>query len=88
MIKKLNIAITYPVKWTHYAVMRDYIQNFFDATGHSEFQNAFKYQYENQVLVMSAEKGFEKEWLFFMGASTKRDTEGKYAGKFGEGYLG
>ena len=58
MLKKLNIAMTYPVNWSNYAVMRDYIQNFFDATGPSQFQDAFRYQYENQVLVMFAKKGF------------------------------
>lgn len=86
MLKKLNIAMTYPVNWSNYAVMRDYIQNFFDATGPSQFQDAFRYQYENQVLVMFAKKGFVKEWLYYMGASTKRDSKGNYAGKFGEGF--
>ena len=28
-VKELNLLMTYPVKWSIYKVMRDYIQNFY-----------------------------------------------------------
>ena len=83
---KLNIAMTYPIKWGKYAIMRDYIQNFFDAVGPTRFQYEFRYKYENQVLVMWTEKGFDKEWLYYIGASSKRNSKEMYAGRFGEGF--
>jgi len=83
---KLNIAMKYPVQWSRYEVMRDYIQNFFDAVGPEQFQEKFEYRYENMTLTMSAPEGFDKKWLFFMGTSTKRNTDAVYAGKFGEGF--
>ena len=83
---RLNIVMSYPVKWSIYKVMRDYIQNFFDAVGPTRFKSAFHYKYENQTLIMYADESFDKEWLFYIGTSTKRDSTTKYAGKFGEGF--
>lgn len=83
---KLNIAMSYPVKWTVYGVMRDYIQNFYDAVGPEFFGEKFVYNYENETLTMSADKGFCKDWLMYMGASSKRNNEKSYAGKYGEGF--
>ena len=59
---KLNIAMSYPVKWTVYGVMRDYIQNFYDAVGPELFGEKFVYNYENETLTMSADKGFSKHY--------------------------
>lgn len=83
---KLNITMSYPIKWGIYAVMRDYIQNFFDAVGPEQFGEKFKYKYEDMKLTMYAPTCFDKRWLFFMGTSTKRDSNKTYAGKFGEGF--
>ena len=83
---KLNIAMSYPVKWTGYAVMRDYIQNFFDAVGPKRFHDEFQYKQEGQTLSMSVPRGFDKEWLFYMGTSTKRNSKTMCAGRFGEGF--
>lgn len=83
---KLNIAMSYPVKWTVYGVMRDYIQNFYDAVGPELFGEKFVYNYENETLTMSADKGFCKDWLMYMGASSKRNNEKSFAGKYGEGF--
>ena len=85
MLRRLNLVMTYPVKWSVFQVMRDYIQNFFDALGPEHFQDGFVHQYDNEVLTMSARVGFSREWLDYLGASTKRG-EGHYAGRFGEGF--
>ncbi len=87
-IKKLNIVMTYPVIWCPEKVFRDYIQNFYDAVGWEEFDKRFSYEYEKDggILRMSSDVGFDKEWLMYVGASTKRNTDGNFAGQFGEGF--
>jgi hypothetical protein len=85
----LNIMTSYPVKWTKQQILRDIVQNFYDDTGAKNFYKAFKIKYEsiNSIISMSiASKGFSYEWLLHMGASTKQDAPGKYAGFFGEGF--
>jgi len=39
-----------------------------------------------EFLLSMASKGFSYEWLLHMGASSKQDEPGKYAGLFGEGF--
>lgn len=87
-VRKLKILMSYPVKWNLYNVFRDYIQNFYDAIGPDNFINRFKYSYieEAEELKMSSDTTFDKEWLFYIGASTKRSDNANYAGKFGEGF--
>ena len=84
-IVKLNIVMTYPVKWSEYTIINNYVQNFYDALGREHFIEGFRYGLEEGVLTMQADKGFAKEWLFFMGASTKRSSR-QCAGGFGEGF--
>ncbi len=76
-IRKLNILMTYPVSWTPRMVFRDYIQNFFDAVGSEQFGEQFLYDYDEQagILKMEAAAAFDKEWLYFVGASTKRNGD-------------
>lgn len=86
---KLNLVITYPVRWSRIHVMEDYIQNFYDITGAEKFSRDFNYCYneKSQTLRMKSNKGFSAEWLQYMGVSTKRESKGNYtAGKFGEGF--
>ena len=87
-LARLNLLMTYPVKWSMEKVLTDYIQNFYDAVGPDRFYVDFGYSYdpESGELQMNAQKSFEKEWLMFMGASTKREKDSFYAGKFGEGF--
>ena len=87
-VKELNLLMTYPVKWSIYKVMRDYIQNFYDAIGFNRFSDDFKYFYneEKKELVMISQVDFDKEWLLYIGTSSKRGTDTGYAGKFGEGF--
>lgn len=33
----LNIVMTYPVYWSRYQVLRDFIQNFYDTVGCDEW---------------------------------------------------
>lgn len=85
---KLNLVMTYPVRWSRTHVMQDYIQNFYDITGAEKFSQDFNYCYneKSQTLRMKSNKGFSAEWLQYMGVSTKREDNGSYtAGKFGEG---
>lgn len=86
---KLNLVMTYPVRWSRTHIMQDYIQNFYDMTGAKKFFRDFNYCYDenSQTLRMKSKKGFSAEWLQYMGASTKRKSKGNYtAGKFGEGF--
>ena len=83
---QLSIVMTYPVKWTVYQIVNNFIQNFYDALGNSEFCKSFHVEYTDGTLMMSADKGFAKEWLYYMGASSKRGTDEFSAGGFGEGF--
>ena len=85
----LNIVLSYPIKWTKYQVLRDIVQNFYDDIGVNNFGNLFKTEYKTneKILILSTtSKGFSYEWLLHMGASTKQDEPGKFAGLFGEGF--
>lgn len=84
----LNIILDYPVKWSKYKVLRDFIQNFYDALTWGNFNKGFSYQLypENTLTLTSENTGFSYEWLLHMGASTKRESPEKYAGYFGEGF--
>ena len=86
MLHKLNIVMSYPVQWTVYNIMNNFIQNFYDALGRENFKEGFSYTYEDGTLTFNANTGFSKEWLFYIGASTKRKEKGRYAGGFGEGF--
>ena len=85
-IIKLNILTSYPVRWNHFSVMRDFVQNFFDAVGYEDFCEEFKYKYDSGVLIMESRTSFDLDWLCYLGTSTKRDPDIKSAGRFGEGF--
>ena len=88
MVRKLNILMSYPVKWTESAVIRDFIQNFYDALGYHAFSSGFHHDYspEQRSITMWAAVSFDIEWLYYLGTSTKRKTGFLTAGKFGEGF--
>ena len=78
--------MSYPINWSIYSVMNNFVQNFYDALKHENFMEHFEYKFEENTIILKSDVGFSKEWLFFMGASSKREKERKYAGKFGEGF--
>jgi hypothetical protein len=83
----LNLIYSYPVNWNRFKVLRDFIQNFYDAVGREHWSTRFHQLHEDGALVMTGEDvGFSHEWLLHIGASTKRKEQGKYAGFFGEGF--
>lgn len=87
--EKLNLVMTYPVRWSLSHIMEDYIQNFYDVLGSEKFAREFVYHYDEsrQELRMEGKKGFHVEWLQYIGASTKRAGRVQHmAGKFGEGF--
>ena len=84
--RKLNILMRYPIKWGVYTVMNNFVQNFYDAVGPEKFATGFKMNYSGDTLTLEAESGFNKEWLYYLGASTKRDDGKHHAGHFGEGF--
>ncbi|MDR3341222.1 MAG: hypothetical protein LBT14_00265, partial [Treponema sp.] len=90
MIKEinLNIMLNYPVHWTKQQVLRDIIQNFYDDAGIERFGKTFQYVYkEKEIMELSMKsKGFNYEWLVHIGASTKQEISGKFAGFYGEGF--
>lgn len=87
-IEKLNLVLSYPVKWTAYSVLRDFVQNFFDSIGPENFGKEFVHSYDEkaEILTMRANRGFSREWLSYIGTSTKRDGQQKTVGKYGEGF--
>lgn len=83
----LNLVYDYPVKWSKYKVLRDLVQNFYDAVGYKEWDRRFSYDLRNGKLTLKAkDTDFSYDWLIPIGASTKRDEANKYAGYFGEGF--
>ena len=78
--------MSYPVKWSMRKVLRDYIQNFFDAIGPESFKERFSGSYKHNILLMQSDVPFDVDWLIYMGASSKRNTGKSYAGRFGEGF--
>lgn len=89
-IIKLNLVMTYPVQWSLRHIMEDYIQNFYDVLGPEDFSKKFHYNYNKSThtLRLESQKGFNVEWLKYIGVSTKRDGDKAHhtAGKFGEGF--
>ena len=83
-IKKLNLTLNYPISWQKDKVLRDYIQNFYDATEMDKCKQEFHYTFNNSTLTMEMKEVFEKEWLYYMGASTKQENcqNNRYAGQF------
>ena len=83
----VNIVMTYPVRWTKYQVLRDYVQNFYDSIGFEDWRRSFRYTFDDSVLSMWVENvSFSYEWLMHIGASTKTAHSNEYAGFFGEGF--
>lgn len=83
----LNIVMTYPVHWSKYQVIRDFVQNFYDSVGYREWNQRFKYKYVDNILTMWVnDVSFSYEWLMHIGASTKTANSDEYAGYFGEGF--
>lgn len=83
----LNIVMTYPVRWSKYKVIRDFLQNFYDAVGFQNWKDCFHYKYENKILSMWVDDiNFSYEWLLHIGASTKTSNSFHNAGYFGEGF--
>jgi hypothetical protein len=84
----LNLIFTYPVQWSQYKVMRDFIQNFFDAVGPDKWKERFSYRRDgNSLLLIGHDISFSYDWLIHIGASTKRNSDEEYyAGYFGEGF--
>lgn len=85
----LNIVMTYPVYWSKYQVIRDFVQNFYDSVGRYEWKKRFVYHYDekNKTLTMEITNiRFSYEWLLHIGASTKTNDESFSAGYFGEGF--
>ena len=87
-VRRLNILLSYPVKWSLREIFRDYIQNFYDSLGPEKFHAGFHHQYDadDDRLFMRANVSFDMEWLCFLGASTKQKHGNLTAGKFGEGF--
>ena len=83
----LHLIFDYPVYWSKFKVLRDLLQNFYDAVGHREWHQRFSWQCAKGCLQLNAQGvGFSYDWLLHIGASTKREAKGEYAGYFGEGF--
>ena len=83
----LNLIFDYPVRWSRFKVLRDLIQNCYDAVGYRRWHSHFSHEWtQGQLQLRTAQTGFSYDWLLHIGASTKRERVGEYAGYFGEGF--
>lgn len=88
----LNIAMDYPINWDFKRILRDLIQNFYDAIGYEQFGEEFSYVWEeNQfgkydIEMKTYDHSFSYEWLTYVGGSSKTDSPGDYIGMYGEGF--
>ena len=83
----LNLIFDYPVRWSRYKVLRDLIQNFYDSIPRQAWAERFGCRIEQgRLTLVSKDVDFSYDWLIPIGASTKRDGDGDYAGYFGEGF--
>lgn len=84
----LNLIFDYPINWSKYKVLRDFIQNFYDSVSYKEFINSFSFDLsKGNVLELKCKNtAFNYNWLVHIGASTKREANSKFAGYFGEGF--
>src|SRR5512133_2115699 len=84
----VHLVATYPVYWSVFATLRDFLQNFFDAAGPDAFATNVAISREaNTTLVEMDGPGFALDWLLHIGASTKTGSRpGCTAGYFGEGF--
>ena len=86
-IISLNIVMTYPVRWSKYNVLRDFLQNFYDSVGYQHWKDSFRFEYTDKTLSLWIDDiTFSYEWLLHIGASTKTADSGHHAGYFGEGF--
>lgn len=86
----MELVADYPIKWDFKKVLRDFIQNFYDALGPDKFGLELDYDYYRNehfyALVMRVEgQSFSHELLSYIGSSTKSD-DGNTIGKYGEGF--
>ena len=85
---KIGLSIDYPIEWDMEMILRDLMQNFFDAIGHERFAEDFIYNVSGteEVDCIMAAKGhsFSYEWLVSIGGSTKEP--GENIGFYGEGF--
>lgn len=83
----LNLVYDYPVYWDRFKVLRDFVQNLYDALQWPEWERRFSYSLVDGTLTLNAaDVGFSYEWLLHIGASTKRGDSTGFAGHFGEGF--
>lgn len=60
----LNLVYDYPVRWSKYKVLRDFVQNFYDSIGYRAWNSRFKYRYKSGKLSMKGQDvSFSYEWL-------------------------
>lgn len=87
-IINLNLIMSYPVKWNMYKILRDFIQNFYDAVQNEQFSERFSYKYENETLeIKCSNVSYNYEYLLHIGASSKTNNKDKvFSGYFGEGF--
>lgn len=71
----LNLIFDYPVYWSEFKVLRDLLQNFYDAVGHGEWTRRFSRQWVDERLLLNADGvGFSYDWLLHIGASGRPAT--------------
>ena len=89
----LDIALDYPIGWDFRIVLRDLVQNFYDAIGAEYFEKEFEYVWNESdsgnsynLRMSTKNHPFSYEWLTYVGGSTKTGRGTSYVGEYGEGF--
>lgn len=88
---KLEIDMEYPLSWDFPRVCRDLVQNFLDSSQET-FAEDFRLGVAEMpggsliVTMEMAGRPFSYDYLTYIGGSTKTGHDGRYAGKYGEGF--
>lgn len=88
----LHIAMDYPVNWDFERILRDLVQNFYDAVGCEHFKEEFfcatqiNHLGNYDIEMKTYGHPFSYEWLTYIGGSTKTTSPGDYVGMYGEGF--
>lgn len=88
----LEIAVDYPIGWNFKKALRDFVQNFYDSVGTSNFYKEVIYEikYDEKercysIRFSTKNRPFSYELLSYIGASSKRNDD-SMIGKYGEGF--
>ncbi len=77
-----SVSTKWGVTWSEFAIVRDYLQNFYDS--HRDNINSINIKIENDLISVKAPREFDLRELYFLGSQKTNDTN--TVGQYGEGF--